>query len=192
MISADACAEAGRLRNAWGTFLDRWSWDWFVTLTFKEPPHPEQADKLFRVLVSKINRKLYGVRWAKHRKGVRWVRATELHRRGAIHFHVLMGGDGLSTERRLFWMDVWHGLGGAVGFARIEVPESQGAVLGYCSVRRQGGRHRPESHLGPARPTRHVPGFPLPLCQAPEAFHADRARGRARTRLPPGSGAARG
>jgi hypothetical protein len=42
-------------------------------------------------------------------------------------------GDGLATERRLFWMDAWQGLGGAAGFARIEVPESQGAVLGYCS-----------------------------------------------------------
>ncbi len=133
MISAELSAEADRLRDAWGTFLGRWAWDWFVTLTFKEAPHPEQADKLFRVFVSKLNRKLYGVRWAKHRKGVRWARATEFQRRGAIHFHALMGGDGLATERRLFWMDVWHGLGGAAGFARIEVPESQGAVLGYCS-----------------------------------------------------------
>jgi hypothetical protein len=81
----------------------------------------------------KLNRKLYGIRWAKHRKGVRWARAAEFQRRGAIHFHALMAGDGLATERRLFWMDAWHDLGGAAGFARIEVPEGQGAVLGYCS-----------------------------------------------------------
>lgn len=119
-----------RLRDCWAELLNRWLWDWFATLTFRDDPHPEKADKLFRVWVSKLNRKLYGVRWAKHGKGVRWVRATELQRRGVIHYHVLMGGDRLPNERRLDWMDTWNEL---AGFARIEVPENAGAVVGYCS-----------------------------------------------------------
>jgi len=61
---------------------------------------------------------------------VRWVRATELQRRGAVHYHVLMGGERLATERRLDWMDKWYTLAGQ---ARIDVPESAGAVIGYCS-----------------------------------------------------------
>jgi hypothetical protein len=47
-----------------------------------------------------------------------------------IHYHVLMGGDRLPNERRLDWMDTWNEL---AGFARIEVPENAGAVVGYCS-----------------------------------------------------------
>ena len=85
------------------------------------------ADKCRR---SKINRRLFGVRWSKHGKGVYWARASELQQRGVLHFHVLMGGDGLAQERRLDWMDEWNEL---AGFARIEVPESTGAVLSYCS-----------------------------------------------------------
>jgi hypothetical protein len=101
-----------------------------VTLTFRGNPHPERADKCFRVWVSKINRRLFGVRWSKYGRGVRWARASELQARGALHYHVLMGGDGLADERRLDWMDEWNKL---AGFARIEVPESTGAVVNYCS-----------------------------------------------------------
>lgn len=119
-----------RLRDAWAELLCRWPWDWFATLTFRGDPHPEQADKVFRVWVSKLNRRLYGVRWSKYGKGLRWIRATELQRRGVIHYHALLGGDRLAQERRLDWMDEWDRL---AGHARIEVPESAGAVVSYCS-----------------------------------------------------------
>ena len=125
------------LDQAWVRFLGRWPWDWFATLTFRDCPHPERADKLFRVWVSKLNRKLYGVRWSTHGHALRWARATEYQRRGSIHFHVLIGGDGLADQRRLSWMDEWHKLG---GMARIEVPDVTDAVLTYCAkyVTKQG------------------------------------------------------
>jgi hypothetical protein len=70
-----APADAQRLVDAWVEYLSRWTWDWFVTLTFREAKHPEAAEKVFRVWISKMNRDMYGPRWSKHRRGVRWVRA---------------------------------------------------------------------------------------------------------------------
>jgi hypothetical protein len=76
-----------------------------------------------------MNRDMYGPRWSKHRRGVRWVRAQELQRRGAIHFHALLGG--VSELRRLSWMDRWYEL--ADGYARIEPPRDATAVRAYCA-----------------------------------------------------------
>ena len=119
------------LTPAWVNLLGRWRWDWFATLTFRgDTVHPEAADKRFRIWISKINRSLYGPRWSKQKKGIRWVRALELQRRGVIHFHALLGGDGLSELRRLSWMDEWDKL---AGWARIEPPRSSEAVRAYCS-----------------------------------------------------------
>jgi len=91
---------------------------------------PEAAAKAFRLFVSKINRELYGVRWYKHRKGVRWVRALETQRRGVVHYHALLGGAGLSEQRRLFWMDQWDEI---AGYARIEQPRDSNAVHSYVA-----------------------------------------------------------
>jgi len=119
------------LTQAWQDLLGRWRWDWFATLTFRgDAVHPEAADKRFRTWISKINRSLYGPRWSKQGTGVRWVRALELQRRGVIHFHALLGGDGLSDLRRLSWMDAWDEL---AGWARIEPPRSSEAVRAYCA-----------------------------------------------------------
>lgn len=155
MIEASPSPERGYIpnpmRDAWSEFLQRWSWDWFATLTFRGDPHPEKADKLFRVWVSKLNRKLYGVRWAPHGKGVRWIRASEPQRRGTIHYHALLGGDGLADQRRLDWMDEWFKL---AGIARIEVPESASAVSAYCAKYVvKGGEIDLSRSLG--RPTQH-------------------------------------
>ena len=133
MIRVANSPELGRdeLTEAWSSFLDRWPWDWFATLTFRgDAVHPETAEKRFRVWISKINRTLYGPRWAKHGKGVRWVRALERQRRGVVHFHALIGGDRLVELRRLTWMDKWDEL---AGFARIEPPRSSEAVRRYCA-----------------------------------------------------------
>lgn len=126
------------LQLAWCELLSRWPWDWFVTVTFRDCPHPERADKLWRTWCSQLNRDLYGVRWYRTGRGVYWARAQEHQARGAIHYHALVGGDRLWTVRRLSWMDVWTDLGG--GWARIEPPSSALAVVNYCAkyVTKQG------------------------------------------------------
>jgi len=110
------------LVDAWAKFLGRWSWDWFATMTFPKPVHPEAADKCFRLWISKINRTIGGQ--------VRWVRALELQRREVIHYHALLGSGGVSELRRLSWMDKWSHI---AGWARIEPPRSDVEVRGYCA-----------------------------------------------------------
>jgi len=82
-------------REAWIAFLQAWDWEWICTLTFRDGVHPEVANRRFRLFKSKLNRALYGRRWAKKAKngqGIGWVRAIEYQQRDVIHFHVLLTG----------------------------------------------------------------------------------------------------
>lgn len=88
--------------------------DWYATLTFREPVHPESADKRYRRWLHKINREVLGVRYWKRSKGVFWVRALEWQKRGVLHFHCLIAG--VKGLRRLSYMDKWNEL---AGYARI-------------------------------------------------------------------------
>jgi hypothetical protein len=115
-------------REEWSKFLGRWEWEWFATLTFRHEIHPEAADKRFRVLISMGNRELYGPRWSKKRRGIRWIRALEYQRRGVIHFHALLSGIG--NLRRLSYMDRWNRM---AGFAKIEPIKNAEAVRRYVS-----------------------------------------------------------
>jgi hypothetical protein len=129
--SGDLAVNAGELealQRAWVTFLRQWTWQWFVTLTFRDIVHPEGADKRFRLFVSLINQALFGRRWAAKGQGIQRVRALELQRRGVIHFHALFAG--VQDLRRLTWMDTWDEL---AGFARIEPIGSSTAVRWYVS-----------------------------------------------------------
>lgn len=134
-------AQRAAMVESWGGFLSRWEWDWFVTLTFRPHrgkkvgsrsrlPHPEQADKLFRLWISRLNRHLYGNHCWKKGMGVGWVRASEPHQSGALHYHALLTGTGVTDARRLDWKDDWYAL---AGFSRIEPPSSQDAVQAYCA-----------------------------------------------------------
>lgn len=171
-----------RIRDAYAELLARQPWHWFVTLTFRpdhERPtggvHPEKADKAFRVLISKINRECYGVRWYKRPDGgVVWARGQEFHKDGRIHFHALAAAptaDLNSLTRRMRWVDWWWR---EFGIARIEAPRSQADVNAYVSkyVVKDGevdfspnfGRYVPPAldfgHAAPPTPTsspRHLP-----------------------------------
>lgn len=160
-LSGAAKRRLPALQGAWVEFLDRWDWAWFCTLTFREAPHPEKADKVFRVWISKMNRELYGSRWYKHGDGLRWVRPTEYQERGAIHYHPLVGGPDMEKLRRLSWMDEWEDL---AGWARIEPPAHGAAVREYvCKVYsvKQG-----EIDLGGPMAKEEAPPFTLPLLVA--------------------------
>jgi len=137
------------LQQAWLTLLDRYEWQWFCTFTFREKRpigcgitsgqrllkhiHPETADKLFRVWLSKLNRAIYGTYWYKKKdQGVYWVKASEQHKSGAIHFHALLADiKNLNHQvSRLHWMEQWNLI---AGFARIEEPASAEMCARYVS-----------------------------------------------------------
>lgn len=122
--------------QAWRDFLARFPMQWFCTFTFTDSVHPERAGKLFRLLVRRLNRHLYGSHHERRGlQGVFWVLASEYQKRGVLHFHALIGDvtDLNARARRLDWMDRWLELGPPAGYARIEAIDSQDAVRAYTT-----------------------------------------------------------
>lgn len=130
-----------RSEDAYAEVLARQPWHWFLTLTFRPDHerasggmHPEKADKAYRVLLSKINREVYGVRWYKRPDGgLMWARGQEFHKSGKIHFHAVCAApdaDLNTLTRRMRWVDWWWQ---EFGIARIERPQSQAEVTAYVS-----------------------------------------------------------
>ena len=116
------------LQEAWIAFLRLWDWEWTGTLTFRGNVHPEAADKRFRRFVMQLNRVLYGRRWFKHGRGIRWVRALEYQQRGAVHYHVLFAG--VSGLRPHDCARMWNDLG---GLAEIQPIRNTAAALRYLT-----------------------------------------------------------
>jgi len=124
------------LKKAWGEFLTEMGdraggWDWWATLTFREPPKDIPG-------WTKIGWGYSGRAWDAFtrelglRKGLHdvwWVRGREYQRwRGVPHFHGLIGG--VVNERRLSMMDWWYE---RYGIARIEpYDRSRGAGFYLC------------------------------------------------------------
>ena len=95
------------LKDAWVEFIERFQpYGWFVTLTFKESKHPEQADRAFFRWIRKINESLYGRRYRECNKGVTWIKCIEYQKREVLHFHVLVGSPMLYKLQRLDFMKV--------------------------------------------------------------------------------------
>lgn len=94
--------------SSWGTFLARFPWEWFVTLTFRQHVGEWAAERKFRRLVRLMRHD------AGHR--VEWFRVTEWHKfRNVPHYHALMLDCG--ELRRMRYVDWWWGQG--YGTARV-------------------------------------------------------------------------
>jgi hypothetical protein len=117
-------------RVAYGEFISRWPWEWFVTFTFSEDIHPNAAFKKVRVWTSKLAASIYGRHWYKN-GGLYWVCAEEYQKQGRIHFHLLLAG--VRETRRLTWMDKWANLDLKTGWARIEAVESNKGTSHYLA-----------------------------------------------------------
>jgi hypothetical protein len=109
--------------------------DWFVTNTFPESKHPEQADRLFKRWLVTANRELYGRRYSNHGDGITWIRAQENQKNGHIHYHALCGGHpnkeghDLSVLRRMNFVDSWHKETG--GIARVYPYDASRGIRQY-------------------------------------------------------------
>ncbi len=114
-------ASSTELREAWGGFLSRYPWDWFLTLTFREPVPSFTAHRRFQRFAHDIENAA-GL-------PVAWFRADEYGPAGGrLHIHALM----LNTAAlsRLFWMDRWQQHN---GYARIFPFDPQQGAAFYCS-----------------------------------------------------------
>jgi len=118
------------LTRAWVSFISQFEpFELYSTFTFREEVHPEQADRCFNRFIRAINEELFGRRYREKGKGIYYVRALEMQRRGVLHFHALMGG-GVRKLRRLALMDKWF-LDN--GIARIERYDKGKGAKGYLS-----------------------------------------------------------
>jgi len=81
------------LQDAWVEFASKFEpFDLYLTLTFKEEIHPEQASKRYHRFIRKVNESLWGRRYREQGRGIYWIRALEWQKRGVLHFHCLIGG----------------------------------------------------------------------------------------------------
>jgi len=118
------------LTRAWVSFLSQFEpFELYSTFTFREEVHPEQADRRFNRYIRYINEELFGRRYREKGKGIYYVRALEVQKRGVLHFHALMGG-GVRRLRRLTLMDRWYEHN---GIARIQPYDASKGAKGYLS-----------------------------------------------------------
>jgi hypothetical protein len=119
----------GQLSVAWGQFLSEFSWDWFVSLTFREDVKSFRAHRLFGFFVRDLEQAA--------RIPIFWFRADEIGPLGGrFHLHALVGN--VAHMRRMSWVDRWDKL---AGFGRIlPFNERKGAAY-YCAkyVTKQNG-----------------------------------------------------
>lgn len=145
-----------RCGDAWAELLRRYPAHCFATLTFRPVKfyteratgrvrtiertgangsmHGEAADKAFRFFVSNINREIYGPKWGtRWHRGIQWVRGSEFHKDGRLHFHALLSaptGDLNHLVSRYAWHEWWYR---EFGRNQIEQPRSQHDVASYVS-----------------------------------------------------------
>ncbi len=118
--------------QAWAQFLDHdcFHWNWYGHFTFRDYPHIETACKAWDKFIHILNRECFGVRyWKDKSKGVTWARGTEDQKRGAVHFHAIIGNIP-DRVRRMDYVDRWFEV---AGIARIYAYEKGRGAEFYMS-----------------------------------------------------------
>lgn len=83
------------IAEAWGTWLDEFSWDLWCTLTFKEERSHASATRAFENFGKFIRNS--------GSPDAGWFFAHEVGRLGRLHLHALIGGIDPWTSRRALW-----------------------------------------------------------------------------------------
>ena len=121
------------LQDAWVELLLRFHVQWFCTMTFRNGVGPESGNKQWRKWVNDLNCHVSGKNWRRRGDpGVYWIRADEFQRRGALHYHALVGtaGDINDEAKRLHFKEVWFAM---AGICRIEAIRDAELVRKYVS-----------------------------------------------------------
>lgn len=82
------------LRKTWVSLLNRYNWDWFVTLTFEGLPTTYTAQNRLKRWLVTLKRQ--------EKRNIGYYKAMEFTRLGVPHFHLLMGNLG-GVRRDKYW-----------------------------------------------------------------------------------------
>ena len=97
------------MQEGWLSLIKKYEpYDWFVTLTFRDPVHIEVAEHRFKRWIRHINLALYGGNFVKKKKGVTWFKAMERQKRGVLHFHCLIGSPDMYRLKRKDFNKLWE------------------------------------------------------------------------------------
>lgn len=80
-------------KKAWASWLRRYRWDQYATLTFRRPTSGAVAAHLFRRWVRRLNQRA--------QRRVDWFVVVEWDRAVGFHLHALVGGTAALTNREL-------------------------------------------------------------------------------------------
>lgn len=95
------------LQKGYIEMISRYEYDLFVTLTFQEDISHEKAFKRFKKWLGSLNKKLFGWRYKRKGLGIRYVVAFESQKRGTLHFHALLGANGLKELNMEYMAKLW-------------------------------------------------------------------------------------
>ena len=136
-MPVDRATIAPTLRSAWGEWISQQQWDLFVTLTSEKQTHPEAMLKRFRYCMNIASDHCYGKNWLRRDKGLQWLVGLERTKQGWPHSHAVVRFPGfdLATPdgKAIFNLGYWQKVFSDGGFAWLEIPRSQQAVVQYVT-----------------------------------------------------------
>lgn len=113
------------LNEAWGEFLGRYKWDYFLTITFRESRHPHHAQST----LSQIGKIIEGLSRGRYFLG------SELHFNRTLHVHGLFTPLGRSDTpaARTTANVLWGFFLADFGRSQVRRVQKNEAVSHYCS-----------------------------------------------------------
>ena len=161
---ARAARERVERRQAMLDWLAGIPWQWFATFTFGPRPtrsgklvrpHYSWANGLLHAALNRLNRSLFGRRWARRRQGLTVLLCWELHKDGMPHAHALVLGCPPEVDYR--WLKEWFRQ--ELGFSRwYPVLKKAGAIRYVTKYCLKEGQDERWEVLGP---TESLPAGPL-------------------------------
>ena len=114
----------GEVQDGWATFLNRYTWKYFLTVTFKEPRQPHTADRTLRAIAGVIRTRSDG----------RFFLGTELHLNRTLHVHGLFSPKATAADvSARVAHEVWRDLYDSFGRSQVRKVRESEAVSNYVS-----------------------------------------------------------
>lgn len=105
---------------------------WMVTITHKkQSTHPEFSVKARSRWMHRLNRDVFGSRYDRRGEGLLSFFGIEFQKRGTVHQHGIVAGEGLDSVSRDLQSGNLTGL--AQGWCKVELPRHKVRAVKYCS-----------------------------------------------------------